>query len=137
MGITAVVLGASGFAGAELLRILEHHPQIEVVAASAASQVGRQVIDAYPQLPSYQHLSFVSTSEALGVGAEIIFSSLPFGESMQLFGAGSESRVIDVSGDFRLQDPSLYGTWYGQDHLFPEMLGEWVYGLTEQTRDSI
>lgn len=137
MGSSAVVLGASGFAGAELLRILEQHPQIEVVAASASSQVGRQVTDAYPQLPSYAHLSFVSTQEATALGAEVIFSSLPFGESMQLFGAGSEGKVVDVSGDFRLKDPSLYPSWYGQDHLFPQALVQWAYGLTEQNRESI
>lgn len=137
MGSSAVVLGASGFAGAELLRILEHHPQIEVVAASASSQVGRQVTDAYPQLPSYAQLSFVTTREAMAVGAEIIFSSFPFGESMQLFGGDSDSKVLDVSGDFRLQDPSMYRSWYGQDHLFPQDLSQWTYGLTEQNREQI
>lgn len=137
MGTTAAVLGATGFAGAELLRLLEHHPHIEVVAASASSQVGRSLIEVYPHLPSYGDVSFVATDEAMALGAEIIFASLPFGESMRLFGAGCASRVVDVSGDFRLRDPSQYGAWYGTEHLYPEAVAEWVYGLTEQNREAI
>lgn len=137
MGSGAVVLGASGFAGAEILRILEHHPQIEVLAASASSQIGRAVTHAYPQLSSYGDMTFASTSEALSVDPDVVFSSLPFGESMGLFGGGSEGRVVDVSGDFRLKEASLYAQWYGQAHSFPEALSGWAYGLTEQNRPAI
>jgi N-acetyl-gamma-glutamyl-phosphate reductase len=137
MGARAVVLGGSGFAGAELLRLLARHPGIEVVGAAASSQVGRRVVEAYPALGAYGDLVFVSVEEALGLGPDVVFSSLPHGESMKLFGGKVEGKVVDLAGDFRLADASLYPEWYGGAHVAPGALGEWVYGLTEFHRDEI
>lgn len=137
MGVRAVVLGASGFAGGELLRLLDRHPGIEVVAAAASSQAGRPVGDAYPGLGASRALSFVPVEEALAAEADIVFSSLPHTASMKLFGAGGGPKVVDLAGDFRLRAPGLYLEWYGEAHLYPEALGSWAYGLTEWHRDEI
>lgn len=136
MGSKAVVLGASGFAGAELLRILSAHPGIDVVAAGASSRVGVALGDFYPSMPAYREMAFVSFDEALGAEPDIVFSSLPHTHSMKLF-AGYGGRVIDLAGDFRLKDADAYPRWYGEAHLAPEALGEWVYGLTEIHREEI
>lgn len=137
MGVKAAVLGASGFAGAELLRILEDHPGIEVVAAAASSQVGRPVAAAYPALPSLAGMEFVTVDAALACDADIVFSSLPHNASMGLFPAEGGPRVVDLGGDHRLDDPVAYEHWFGEPHANPEDLGAWVYGMTEFHRDSI
>ena len=85
MGYRAVVLGASGFAGGELLRLLSRHPGIDVVAAAASTRTGRPVEELYPWLAD-RRMAFVSVDEALAADADIVFSSLPHGESMRLFG---------------------------------------------------
>lgn len=138
MGYKAVVLGASGFAGAELLRLLESHTGIDVVAAAASSQVGRAIGEMYPSLRSYNQMRFVGVEDALGADADIVFSSLPHTYSMGLFGEGQASpKVVDLAGDFRLKDASAYPEWYGEEHRAPELLADWVYGLSEYHRDEI
>lgn len=137
MGYRAVVLGASGFAGAELLRLLAGHPGIDVVAAAASAQVGREVVDAYPSLSTYAGMRFVSVEDALATESEITFSSLPHTHSMKLFGPPSATKVVDLAGDFRLKDPGLYPQWYGEKHPAPQVLSQWAYGLTEYHRAQI
>jgi N-acetyl-gamma-glutamyl-phosphate reductase len=135
--IKAAVLGASGFAGSELLRILEAHPDIEVVSAAASSQVGKPLAGAYPALRSVSHLTFVSVEEALAAGADLVFSSLPHNASMGLFPADGGPKVVDLGGDHRLNDPDQYAEWFGQPHSHPDDLGAWVYGLTEFHRKEV
>ena len=136
MGSKVVVLGASGFAGGELLRLISGHPGIDVVAAGASSKVGVSLGDFHPQLTAYEGMSFVSTEEALASEPDLVFSSLPHTHSMKLFGS-YQGRVVDLAGDFRLHDAGLSPHWYGERHLAPEVLREWVYGLTEFHRDEI
>lgn len=137
MGHKAVVLGASGFAGAELLRILAGHPGIQVAAAAASTRVGNALSDLFPSLDPYAGMKFLTVEEALTADADIVFSSLPHTHSMRLFGEGGTPKVLDVAGDFRLKDAALYPQFYGESHLIPQMLGEWVYGLTEYHRNEI
>lgn len=135
-----MILGASGFAGAELLRILARHPMIEVVAAGASRQVGVEVSSLYPGIDGYPGMRFAGVEEALEADADVVFSSLPHGRSMEVFGGGSgrdTDKVVDLSGDFRLRDPSVYEAFYGELHSSPEVLGEWAYGLTELNRDEV
>lgn len=147
MGHRAVVLGASGFAGGELLRLLSRHPGIEVVVAAASSRTGRPVDELYPWLAD-RRMTFVSVEDALGTDADIVFSSLPHGRSMRLFGAagkgaadpepaGAGPKIVDLAGDFRLHHPELQAAWYGESSLSAEDLAPWVYGLTEWHRDEI
>jgi N-acetyl-gamma-glutamyl-phosphate reductase len=134
-------LGASGFAGGELLRLLSRHPGIEVVATAAATRAGRPVGELYPWMAD-RRMTFATVDEALAVDADIVFSSLPHGESTRLFGAagapGSSSRlVVDLAGDFRLHDPGLRSDWYGTPADQAPDSAPWAYGLTEWHRDEI
>ncbi len=137
MGIGVVVLGASGFAGGELLRLLAGHSGMELVGAAASRQTGRELRDFYPALALAENLEFVSVDEALKIDADLVFSSLPFGRSAELFGGKEGAKVVDISADFRLEDSALYEEWYGQTHPAPADLPRWVYGLTEFHRDEI
>ena len=137
MSARAVVLGASGFAGAELLRLLENHPSLSVVAAAASASVGEAVTARLPTLESLEGMRFVSVSEALEVEADIVFSSLPHNASMELFGEDSAYKIVDLGGDHRLRDPVGYERWFGRAHAHPERLDEWVYGMTEFNREAI
>lgn len=144
MGHRAVVLGASGFAGGELLRLLFRHPGIEVVASAASSRAGRPVEDLYPWLAD-RRTTFATVDEALAVDADVVFSSLPHGESTRLFGTagapggitGSGRLIVDLAGDFRLRDPGMRAAWYGTSPDQAPDPAPWVYGLTEWHRDEI
>jgi N-acetyl-gamma-glutamyl-phosphate reductase len=129
------VLGASGFAGGELLRILARHPGVELVAAGASSKVGTPVRSLYPW-SSFEG-SFVSAEDALAASPDLVFVSLPHTHSMELLGAWEGGYAVDLGGDFRLRDPDAYREWFGAEHAYPETLGGWVYGLTEWHRPEI
>ncbi|HVE77205.1 MAG TPA: N-acetyl-gamma-glutamyl-phosphate reductase [Actinomycetota bacterium] len=135
---SVAVLGSSGFAGGELLRILDGHPLVEVVCVGAFTQTGRQVGSLYPGLsPGLAEKSFVQNESAAEVDADLLVSSLPHTKSMQILSPARQSKVIDLGGDFRLNAPEQYRQWYGEEHFAPESLGDWVYGLTELNRDRI
>lgn len=134
MGTTAAILGASGFAGGEVARILQSHPGIELIAASADTRRGSRLSDVHSGLGA--DLVLVSSEEALQVGADIVFSSLPHGASAEILHE-VESKVVDLGGDFRLKDPLAFAEWYGSSHPHPEALSGWVYGLTEVNRREI
>src|SRR5437660_921423 len=129
------VLGASGFAGGELLRILERHPGMDLVAAGASSKVGKPVRSLYPWT-SFEG-SFVAADAALAASPDLVFASLPHTQSMQLLGSWEGGYAVDLGGDFRLREAGAYREWFGTEHTHPEALGGWVYGLTEWRRPEI
>ncbi len=131
------MLGASGFAGGELLRLLSRHDGIELVAAAAGTRAGSPVAGLYPHLAGYRDLGFVSIEDAASMEADVAFCSLPHGESMAILPALPAAKIVDLGGDFRLREPSLYARWYGKEHPRPDELGRWVYGLTEWRREEI
>lgn len=133
------VLGASGFAGGELLRILAHHPSMTVAAAAASSKVGRPVGEQYPWIPpgTIPGDVYVTADQALACGPDLVFASLPHTQSMALLGAWEGPAAVDLGGDFRLRDAATYREWYGTDHLFPGALPQWTYGLTELRREAL
>src|SRR6266511_2885030 len=137
---TVGVLGASGYAGAELLRLLAAHPDLEVIWASGESSAGRPVAARYPGLASaYGALAFSSTEETLDKGTDVLFMALPHGQAATLAtralaGAGL---VVDLSADFRLHRPDDYPAWYGGPHPLPAELGSWPYGLPELHRSEL
>ncbi|WP_208027849.1 N-acetyl-gamma-glutamyl-phosphate reductase [Rhabdothermincola sediminis] len=139
--ISVGVVGASGFTGAELLRLLGAHPGFEVVVATGDTQAGTAVADLYPSLAAaYPHLSFRSLEDmSLLSSVELAFLALPHGASQELVGRlpASVRWVIDLSADFRLRDPSLYPSWYGAPHTAPELLVRFVYGLPELFRKDL
>lgn len=133
------MLGASGFAGGELLRILARHPGMQVVASAAASRVGQPVAATHPGLTAEQAGGevFVSVEDALGAEPDLLFASLPHTQSMEILGSWDGPAAVDLGGDFRLRDAALYQAWFGEPHAFPGALAGWAYGLTEWRRPEI
>ncbi len=131
------IIGASGYAGAELLRLCAAHPSLDVVFASAESQSGVLVGSSYPSLVAeYPDLEFRPWEE-LPEGLDVVFVALSHGVSQQVVPRVVAKHIIDLGADFRLDDPGLYPAWYGWDHSVPELLGDFVLGLPELFRDEI
>jgi N-acetyl-gamma-glutamyl-phosphate reductase len=134
------IAGASGYTGAELLRLLNAHPQFEVGVATAHSHAGLPVGGHTPSLQAaYPGLTYEDTDPGVLDGLDLVFCALPHGES-QKFVPELRSRVgciVDLAADFRLKDPDLYPQWYGEEHAAPELLSEAVFGLPELFRDDL
>jgi N-acetyl-gamma-glutamyl-phosphate reductase len=134
------VIGASGYAGAELLRLVAGHPDLEVVLATGDTQAGTPVAELYPSLAAaYGDLAFASYESGVAEGLDGCFLALPHGASQALV---PELRprvkwLIDLAADFRLHDADLYPRWYGEAHSAPDLLGEFAFGLPELFRDRV
>jgi len=123
---TAVV-GASGYAGGELLRLLALHPKFEVLLVSAHSNVGESVTSIHPQLQSYTGRAFVSTDSIDFDDFDLVFLALPHGESTTLVAKiPGHVKIVDLGADFRLESASAWEKYYGGTHA-----GAWIYGLPE------
>ena len=126
------ILGASGFAGSELLRLLATHPDFDVRLAGADSQAGVAVADLYPGLAAaYPDLEFTAAGAAECAGLDVVFLGLPHGLSQSIVPdlRGTVKWIIDAASDFRLKDPALYPKWYGAEHPAPELLVDAAYGI--------
>ncbi|RMG88138.1 MAG: N-acetyl-gamma-glutamyl-phosphate reductase [Candidatus Dadabacteria bacterium] len=126
------IIGASGYTGAELVRLLCRHPEVRITAITSRKYAGRPLGDCFPSL-GHLDLTFVSHEEpGLFDRAEVFFTALPHKASMPVVKALLEAgrKVIDLSADFRFADPTLYEAHYGP-HACPDLLAEAVYGLTE------
>ena len=136
----AGILGASGYTGSELLRLLAGHPQFEVAVATAHSHAGDQVGSHTPSLAAaYPGLVYGNNDPSHFDGLDLVFCGLPHGESQRIV-PELRSRVglvVDLAADFRLKDSSLYPEWYGEEHSAPELLAEAVYGLPELFREGL
>jgi N-acetyl-gamma-glutamyl-phosphate reductase len=134
--IRAGIFGATGYTGYELVKLLDGHPQAEIVFGTSRSSVGQNLRDLYP-CPIDLTLS-ASKDVALD-RIDVAFSCLPHGEAMGEVARARAAgvRVIDLSADFRLRDVGVYEQWYNVEHLAPEMIQEAVYGLPEVYRDQI
>jgi N-acetyl-gamma-glutamyl-phosphate reductase len=133
MATKVAIVGATGYAGGELARLLLRHPEVRLVAAVARGKQGTALRDAQP------HLHGAPADLAIGgdIGdAEVVFTALPAGEAAKLAPKWLDEgrRLIDIGSDFRLRAPKAYEEWYGYAHPSPELLGEAVYGLTELNR---
>ena len=136
------IIGASGFTGAELLRLCAQHPDLEVVVATGDSQAGTAASHLYPSLAAaYPDLVFASYTDGLAddLALDVVFCGLPHGASQGIVPGllAPERVVVDLAADFRLKDPALYPTWYGEDHAVPELLATSVYGLPELFREQL
>lgn len=135
--ISVGILGASGYAGSELLRLLSQHPELEVRLAGAETQAGTRVAELYPNLAAaYPDLVFSAAGPADCDGLDLVFLGLPHGLSQELVPQlrGRVKWIVDAAADFRLKDPSLYVEWYGQEHPAPELLADAAYGIPELFR---
>ncbi|MEO1064933.1 MAG: N-acetyl-gamma-glutamyl-phosphate reductase [Actinomycetota bacterium] len=134
------VIGASGFAGAELLRLAAAHPSLDVVFATGDSQAGTRVGDLYPHLhAAYPDLVFESYDPALVDGLDVVVLGLPHGVSGGIVPDLTDrvGTIVDLAADFRLTDADVYERWYGEVHPHPELLGTFAYGLPELYRDGL
>ena len=134
------IIGASGFAGSEVLRLAAGHPALEVIWATGDSQAGTAIGDLYPSLAAaYRHNVFVSFDDALLDHVDAVFLALPHGASQALVPqiVSRVKWVIDLAADFRMGDAELYPEWYGEVHTAPDLLDTFVYGLPELYRSEI
>ena len=133
--IRVAIVGATGYAGAELVRLLSGHPRVELTALYARGREGQALADEFPHLAPLG-LRLRDGEPDTGEGLDVAFLTLPAGKSAQLavrLAAGGTT-VIDVGSDLRLRDPVQYQTWYGLEHPAPDALTDAVYGLTEIAR---
>jgi len=131
------IVGASGYGGGELLRLLLDHPRVEVHQATSERNAGKPVTRVHPNLRKRTSLNFCTLRDLEKV--DLLFVSLPHTQSMQRFGdlCGLAERIVDLSADFRLKDPAVYLKWYGVEHAHPGRLSEFVYGNVELHRDEM
>ncbi len=131
------IVGASGYGGGELLRLLLRHPRVEVHQCTSERFVGKPVTRMHPNLRKQTALKFCSVAELDPV--DLLFTALPHVQCMTRFNefAGIAEKIIDLSADFRLKDPEDYRKWYGVDHARPDKLAEFVYGNVELHREEM
>jgi len=138
MTYNIAILGASGYTGAELIRLIAGHPSIEIKALGAFSKAGQSVAQVYPHLRHLDLPDMVAFDAIDWTGIDLCFCALPHKTSQEVIsGLPRDLRIVDLSADFRLRDPEAYAKWYGNPHAAVEMQGEAVYGLTEFYRDEI
>ncbi len=135
--LNITIVGASGYTGGELLRLLLGHPQATVQQATSERNAGRYVHSIHPNLRGHTQLKFTSVGELQP--CDLLFLCLPHGEAQSRIDsfAGLAPRIVDLSADFRLRDPALYERWYGKAHAAPAWLDRFVYGLPELNREAI
>ncbi len=138
--MNAGIVGASGYAGIELLRICAGHPELEVSVATANTKAGEPLASDAPSLAGYYPtMSYERFDPERLDGLDVVFFALPHGESQKILPSveGRVGAVVDLAADFRLRDPDLYPAWYGAAHAAPELLEQFAYGLPELFRESL
>lgn len=136
------VLGASGYTGADLVRVALTHPMIEIAALAANAKAGQTMAQIWPHFAMYPALPTLVKADTIDFSAvDAVFGCLPHAASAELLstitGPQSGPRIIDLSADFRLKDAATYADWYGGAHPAPALLPEAVYGLTEFAREAL
>ena len=137
--IKAGIVGATGYTGQELLRLLVKHPQVSLAAVTSRGEAGKPVADLFTNLRGNLDLAFVEPAADTLSACDIVFFATPNGTAMtmapELLEAGV--KVVDLSADFRLKDAAVWSQWYGMTHACPELLAEAVYGLPEMNRAQV
>ena len=133
------IVGGTGYTGAELLRLLATHPQVEVELITSRAEAGRPVADLYGNLRGHIDLAFSEPDPDALAACDLVFFATPNGTAMKLVPELLDSgvRVVDLAADFRLGDPDQWAQWYGMPHACPGLLDEAVYGLPEVNRERI
>ncbi len=134
------VLGATGYAGIETVRLLLRHPGVTLTRVVSHSNVGVKISDLYPNLRGICDMEFSALDvDDISENCDVVFTALPHGASKEVIPSLYDKglKIVDLSGDFRYDDPAVYEKWYGQPHSAPELLEKSVYGLCELYRDKI
>jgi N-acetyl-gamma-glutamyl-phosphate reductase len=137
------VLGASGYTGAELLRLLIRHPRVEIALLTADRRAGKPMAEVFPQFAPYRlpTLSAIEDADWPKLALDLAFCALPHGTTQKviadLLERAPRTKVVDLSADFRLADPAAYARWYGHEHAATQLQKEAVYGLTEMYRREV
>jgi N-acetyl-gamma-glutamyl-phosphate reductase len=135
------ILGASGYTGAELVRLLLRHPKVSVKGLTADRRAGQTMAAVFPQFASFDLPKLVTIDELDMSAFDLVFCALPHGTSQVVIKAimekASDAKIVDLSADFRISDPAAYERWYGHPHQAVELQKQAVYGLTEIYRDEI
>jgi N-acetyl-gamma-glutamyl-phosphate reductase len=136
--IRTAILGASGYTGAELVRLLLHHPSVEIRALTADRNAGNEYGAVFPHLGGRGLPKLIKIADVDYSNIDLVFCCLPHGETQEVISKlPTHLRVIDLSADFRLVDPSVYAEWYGHEHRAPVLQEKAVYGLTELARAAV
>jgi len=137
------VLGASGYTGSELVRMLLRHPRVEIALLTAERSAGKQMRDVFPQFSPFELPTLVALESVdwVAAGLDLIFCALPHATTQKvikaIFAATPAAKIVDLSADFRLADTAAYAKWYGHEHQAPELQQQAVYGLVEIHRRDI
>ncbi len=138
--IRVSLLGASGYVGGELMRLIAGHPQMEVAVAFGATAAGQFVATLHPHLAlAYPAMRFAAWDASLVEGSDLIVAALPHGETQRLADdlLAPGVPLVDLGADFRLDSAADYQRWYGEPHARPDLIGSFTYGLPEFFRDAI
>ena len=131
------IIGGSGYTGGELLRLLIAHPETEVVQVTSRSHLGEYVYQVHPNLRKQTTLKFTDPADLESTA--VLFLALPHGQAQHNIAKWSSVAefIVDLSADFRLNDPAVYQKWYGEAHAAPNWLNKFVYGLPELHREEL
>lgn len=137
--IKAGIVGATGYTGVELLRLLTTHPHVEVSTVTSRSEAGMAIADYFPSLRSIYDLTFQTPDEARLDECDVVFFATPNGVAMKEAPAllAKGVRIVDLSADFRIQDIPTWEKWYGMSHACPDIVPQAVYGLCEMNHNAI
>jgi len=135
------VLGASGYTGSELVRLLLRHPRVELVALTADRKAGQSMAEVFPQFAPYALPKLVTIADVDFTAVDLVFCALPHATTQdvlkKVFEQAPHVKIVDLSADFRLTDPGMYEKWYGHPHTALDLQKEAVFGLVEIYRDDI
>ena len=139
MSLKTGVVGAAGFAGAELVRILSRHPEFELVVITSNSDKGQAISDLYPALIGYSDLVFSSHDDSSLFECDVVFMATPHTVAMKMVPQLLEKgiAVFDLSADYRLKDKAIYEAWYGVEHTSAELFDIAAFGLPEVKGEEI
>lgn len=127
------IIGATGYTGSELVRILKNHPQVEIEIITSESRAGEKFSDVHPFFAGIVDDELKSINEIENVDIDLAFLALPHGISMEYVKkfSGMDFKIVDLSGDFRLSSPEIYESWYNKKHIFKEGFEKAAYGMPE------
>lgn len=136
--LRTAILGASGYTGAELLRLLQNHPKFEIAALTGETQAGKEMAQVYPHLRARNLPRLVKHTEVDFSQIDFVFCCLPHGTTQQIIASLPQHiRIVDLSADFRLLDGEAYAEWYGHAHQALALQETAVYGITELAREQV